>query len=227
MYEPLSDAACWIDARAAVREIVQGPIEVPRAQVFDESGVLDALRIDGPLPVEPTEPRELLGLLLAESLEVGGCEVSFLDLFVQGLTNSASWAVYFGMDLLDEVVRAKLTILRSRTGFSFTAETYESIDRYVAFLTAHDLARVDYDWFMQQARRYQLVGMILAPLTRRGLELVAFLEDLGRNVPGATPDDAVVRERLVQMLFTGDTLRRTAHIELFKSSLSPLLSDEP
>jgi hypothetical protein len=144
LHNPGTKRACWADARAQLRARDEGPVRVPTGQAFDAEGVVAALQADGPLPRTPLPPRALVDLMLRETEPLSRCALSFFDLFVQGLTDAASWSVYFSMDLYGEVAHAKQELLElDHGGLAIADESYAFIDRYVAFLVAYDLARVD------------------------------------------------------------------------------------
>lgn len=225
LHQPSTEALVWVDARAAIRDGEADPIHIPLTRAFDASGVLEALRAEGPLPNGRLEPAALIRSMVAEEVRMDGCFLSFFDLFFQGLTDSPVWNVYFGMDLLVEVADAKLAVLGATGGIGIGASVYEFVDRYIGFLITYDLARVDYDSFARAARTAGLVGRVLAPLTPRGNELVRFVAALDAALDHATLSSHVAQERAVQMVMR-DPVPRTAHIERFKERLPDLLAGE-
>jgi hypothetical protein len=214
---PKTKRVHWVDARAELRA-GEGPVRVPTAQLLNASGVITALQSEGPLPQTPLPPRALVDLMLSDTEPLSNCNLSFFDLFIQGLTDAASWSLYFSMDLYSEVAHAKQELLEvDFPGLTIAGDSYAFIDRYVSFLVAYDLARVDFDAFRRVAEKAQMVGVILAPLTARGLELVQFVDELDDQIANEWPS-RVVRERWLAMQFS-DLHERTARIEEFKRRL--------
>jgi hypothetical protein len=213
LHDPSSDALLWTDARAAIRDGRADPIRIPRSDVFDAEGVLKALQSDGPLPRGALDPAAV----------IDGCTLSFFDLFFQGLTNFPVWHVYFGMDLIGETADVKTAVLGTEGGIGIGPAVYDFVDRYVAFLIAYDLARVDYDSFARVSRTAEMVGRVLSPLTERGNQLVAFVHALDGLLEHRTLSSWVAQERAVQMVMA-NPVDRTAHIEFFKEQLPALLA---
>jgi hypothetical protein len=104
-------------------------------------------------------------------------------------------------------------------GYGIGSDAYEFIDRYVAFLVAQDLARVDFDNWRQTAEERQQTATFVAPLTQRGRHLVARLRSFEREIVGP-PDKyaAVIQERPVQMVMLGFD-ERAKRIDAFSDAL--------
>jgi hypothetical protein len=221
LHNPDTAETIWIDARREIRMGRGAPIAVPRTAHFDSRGVLTALAWDGaPLPGSPQTPDVILGELLAERHEEASFPLSFLDIFVNGLTDVGR-SLYFGMDLVTEVVQAQLQIRDFEFGMGIGAPEYEFLDRYVAYVVANDLARFDFDWYRQSSSELGMVATLMGPLTPRGRALVDRIAELdhGRDVPRGQYDNVVV-ERFVSMVWLADLLPRTAWIEAFKQWLA-------
>lgn len=216
LYDPEPRIAYWADARYQLRAGGGDLIRVPKSQAFNEAGILQALQTPGPLPEGPINPRELIDLMLNEIEPLSHCRLSFFDLFFQGLTDPPSWSVYFSMDLYAEVAKTKQDLLETSGGLTISGESFAFIDRYVAFLIAYDLARIDFDAFKRMEDQ-GLVGRILAPLTQRGLALEKYVSALDDRLP-ATWTSRVARDRPIQMLLL-ELPERTARIEEFKRRL--------
>jgi hypothetical protein len=220
LHNPEDYETIWVDAR---REIQMGravPITVRRDAPFDARGVLQALSWDGaPLPIEPQSADLLFEQLLAERHEEASFPLSFFDLFVNGLTDIGR-GLYFGMDLVTEIVSAKLQVSGFEFGMGIGGPEYEFLDRYVAYLVANNLVRFDFDWYRQSLQELQMVATLMGPLTPRGRALVEYIAsvDRGRQVERG-PYDQVVVERFVSMVWIHDVLPRTAWIEEFKTWL--------
>lgn len=223
LHDPSTGELVWTDARAAIRDGRADPIRISRTSVFDAEGVLKALRSQGPLPTSALDPATVVAAMLAEEVQVDGCTLSFFDLFFQGLTDFPVWHVYFGMDLLVETADVKAAVLGTGGGIGIGAAVYDFVDRYVSFLIAYDLARVDYDSFTRLTRTAEMVGRVLAPLTERGNQLVGFVHGLDELLEHGTLSSWVARDRAVQMVMV-NAEARTAHIELFKEQLPDLLA---
>ncbi len=214
LHDPEASRAIWTDARAALRRH-EVPIQVDLACELDGDGVKLALTANGPLPVGHEDLDGLIREMVETDTGDPGFDVSYLDLFCQGLTDIA-FSLYFGMDLA--TMLAEIHADRNGLGgFGFNSSSYDFIDNYVAFLVAHDLARVDFDTWRQTAIERQMTGSFISPLTDRGRRLTRRISELEVELLGDATRAAVVQERFVAM--RPDELEpRTERIEHFKQA---------
>ena len=141
LHNPDDERTIWVDARREIQQGRSDPIQVPCSQTFDISGVHLALQSDaGPLPIDPMKPEEILSEMRVIRTNNASCNLSFLDLFVHGLTDICH-SVYFGMDLVMEIAEARLANSGSPFGVGIGGDEYEFLDRYISFIAAHDLVR--------------------------------------------------------------------------------------
>jgi len=204
----------WVDARNALRrgdEIIR----VPKSNNFNSASVRDVLSTNEPLPRKPIPMSVLAHAAVARKSPSAGLPIDFLDLFLHGLMNLGN-SVYFGMDLVTDVARAKLDYAHSDFGLGLGGPEYDFVRDYVLFLAEQDLARVDFDEFNRDWDR-GLVGRFMAPLTIRGRSLTAFLSAL---------DDSEGIRAVQDKAFTGiemfESLRRVPVVECLKVSLANL-----
>jgi hypothetical protein len=210
----------WADARAQLR-VGATTVRVPKEQRFDAGGVIAALESAGPLPEGPAEPADIVQLMLSDVVPLSNCGLTFLDLFLQGLTDAANWSVYFNMDLFVEVAHAMQELVeRDSHGLGIGADSYDFIDRYIAFLVAYDLARVDYDAFKRSAEQARLVGIVLGSLTDRGRAIVDYIAAVDHAIPNADGRCWAVVERPISILLQSDLYERTARIAELKKRLN-------
>lgn len=204
----------WVDARDALRS-GNTAVEVPRCNVFDERGVLEALNANGPLPLEPIPMSELVKIALSRKSPSAGLPLDYLDLFLHGLTNNCN-SVYFGMSLVSDVADAKLMHLNSNFGFGMGHAEYQFLQDYVLFLAEQDLARVDFDEFNREWDR-ELVGQFMAPLTSRGRAFIEFL---------SSQDDSkgvrAVQDKTFRGIEPFECLRRIPVVEDLKCKIGSL-----
>ena len=222
LHNPDSGETIWSDARRAIQSGRGSPIRVPRQNVFDRDGVLDALAWDGaPLPEEPQEPRVLLRAMIEARHEEASFPLSYFDLFVNGLTD-IGYSLFFDMGIPTEVARSKLVLADAAFGIGIGGPEYAFLDDYVAFVVANDLARFDFDWYRQCLEERGMVATMLGALTPRGRALVQYIAGLDRNRDGDRgPWDQVVVERFIGMNWDREPPTvRTAWIEGFKEWLA-------
>lgn len=196
-HEPKDDLTIWTDARGALRR-GENPVKVDPAQVFDQGGLHRALSIEGPLPEAKRDAESTLREMTRAQFVDQGISLSFLDLFSHGLTDLAR-ALYFSMDLFLQVGQTNAFLEGQEAGPGIGGLTYEFIDRYVAFLVARNIARVDYDAWRQMDLELQMTGKFIAPLTSDGRALTDTLSALNAALP-TERRGPVTEERLVQFM---------------------------
>jgi hypothetical protein len=223
LHDPDRDLTVWTDARAALRR-GENPVLVPTSNALDAEGVLRAIGATGPLPADNSDLHAVLAAMVASQRRDPGFYLSYLDLFCQGMTDIA-YSLYFNMDLVDEVAEANAAHIGWAGGLGIGFPEFEWIDRYIAFLVAHDLARVDYDAWHQAAVERQMTASFIAPLTATGRALVALIVELETQLLGEPQDSGrAIEERPVRII----PLRmaeRAARIQALKEALPDVPSD--
>lgn len=198
LHHPGSAETIWADARASLRVDEQGPVVVPRHQQFDDQGVIECLRSEGPLPEGAFDPWSVVREMAVASTGAQG--LSFLHLFAQGITDVGA-SLYVSMDVVSETLDA-LAAEHSVPTFSVGENEFLFVDSFVEFLVRQDLARVDYGAWKQPHLERGMVGMFIAPLTTKGRIVRGLLERLDRALPhDPDPHAVAIRERFVQMVY--------------------------
>jgi len=197
LHEEKDDLTIWADARGALRR-GENPIGVKTSNVLDAEGVLRALSIEGPLPEAKADPEEIAREMCQARFEDQGLSMTFLDLFSHGLTTLAR-NLYFSMDLFLEVGQANASLEGQTGGWGLGPSAFEFIDRYVAFLVARNLARVDFDAWRTVASDLQMTDQFIVPLTGSGRELVGEIARLNGLLP-LNEQGPVIEERSVNFV---------------------------
>ncbi|TFC26591.1 DUF4365 domain-containing protein [Cryobacterium sp. TMT1-3] len=212
LHDEMAAETFWVDARDALRrgeEIIQ----VPKVNVFNAGSVRSVLSTNEPLPVQPMPMSSLAQTTMGRTSPSAGLPVDFLDLFLHGLMNLGR-SVYFGMDLVVDVARAKLDYADSEFGLGLGAPEYDFIRDYVLFLAEQDLARVDFDEFNREWDR-GLVGRFMAPLTIRGRSFTVFL-----NAVDDSDQVRAVQDKAFSGIEAFESLRRVPVVEKLKARLA-------
>jgi hypothetical protein len=231
LHQPQTGESYWIDVRHAYRrgaQDVRVGVSVPKAQTLSttpgarlfENVVVGAdAFIDSLADV-------LRALVTARSREAS-FPLSYFQLFAGGLTNIVR-SLHFGMDLVSNIVEMNLAHLNSEFGMGLGAEEYDFVFGYVQFLVAQDLADIDFGDCLIDWNDREMVPRFVAPLTRRGRELVTLIgqkEDELR-LAGLLPDFGLVRvaqEHLVQMVVTPSDVERVPLTSAFEANILTML----
>ncbi len=213
LHHPATSSILWIDATRQLRDAPPGtktlalPIEADlwkadRDAPFASCGPQYAALLDAPALFEV-----MLGMTTANA----AFDLSFFDLFVNGLTSLAR-SLYFGMDLCWEIAEFKLGKENSEFGVGLGGPEYDFLDRYVRFLVEQRLVTLDFTHYLREVETLQLQNNFISPLTSRGRELVAHV---------GTIQSGLTEERLVGMNFRPRNYELFAAIEKFKSTYRP------
>lgn len=226
LHQPETGESFWIDVRHAYRRGAQDErvaVSVPKIQrlstttganLFENAGVTAGAFMDS---IEDV----LLALVNTRSAEAA-FPLSYFQLFAGGLTNIVR-SLHFGMDLVTETVEMNLAFMGSDYGMGIGSQEYDFVFGYVQFLVAQDLADIDFGGCLIDWNDRQMVPRFVAPLTRRGRDLVRIIgqkEDQLRS-SGVLPDSngiRVVQEHLVQIVVTPSDVQRIPLIAAFEKS---------
>ncbi len=199
LHEPDAEVTFWADARAQLRA-GSTQVKVPQRQVFDKPAVSAALAIEGPLPSGSIDPLDVIEEMMANRTDEPGFDISFFDLFFNGLTDVAR-SLYFGMDLVSALIEHRAW--RNDTGWGIGSASYAFLDRFVDFLIGRDLAHVDLPAWVQMADQMQMTGTFVVPLTTLGRAVVEQATVLDAGLEHAGPESVIARERPVEILKIG------------------------
>ncbi|MDR6919986.1 DUF4365 domain-containing protein [Chryseobacterium sp. 2987] len=126
--------------------------------------------------------------------------ISYLDLFCQGLTNICRH-LYFSMDLATEIAEFNN---ESEYGLSLGYNEYEFLNSYCKFLITQNLAFIDYSDYLIDWNERELVPTFIAPLTKRGFELLDKIKEIQDRYAKELPNTTLVREHFISMSFRTD-----------------------
>lgn len=213
LHHPTTGALLWVDATRQLRDAQPGEktLKVPLDAEFRTAARDAPFASCGPQCVDLLDAPSLFERMLATTTGNAAFDLSFFDLFVNGLTSLAR-ALYFGMDLSWEIAEFKLSRANSEFGVGTGAPEYDFLDRYVRFLVEQRLIMLDFTHYLHEIETLQLQNNFISPLTSRGRALVAHV---------GTLQSGLTEERLVGMNFRPRNYELFEAIEQFKSAYHP------
>lgn len=115
--------------------------------------------------------QELYGIMDDTRITAGDSYVSFMDMFVGGLTNLCS-DLFCDMSVLTNLidVRAKFPWI------CVGVEEHEFLWEFIKFITKENLAKVNFDSCLLNWEERRMTPRILVPLTFRGIEYCKYVE---------------------------------------------------
>jgi len=123
--------------------------------------------------------------------------ISYLDLFTQGLTNICRH-IYFSMDLAMTIAEFNNN---TEFGCSIGSAEHDFLHDYAKFIISQNLATINYSDYLIDWRERQLQPMFIAPLNRRGFELLNYINKIEQEHKDTLPNTTLVRERFIEMKF--------------------------
>jgi hypothetical protein len=190
IHDPSAARCYWADARQALRNPIRGEsaaICVPLANVLDRAHKDKLFENCGILGAQLSTIDDLVAEMARSTDRF---DISFLDLFVLGLTDLAH-ALFFHVGIYAD-------LMEDRNGsFAFNSKSYDFIHDYVRFLVGQRLIRYDIADFVTDWDDKEMTPVFLAKLTNRGRAIVAHLHKV-------VPDEAdgVVCEGFVGLVRT-------------------------
>lgn len=131
--------------------------------------------------------------------------ISYLDLFTQGLTNLCRHT-YFNMELTMFIADF---YNETDFGLGMTDDEHEFLHDYANFLISQHLALIDYSDYLIDWKERQLQPKFIAPLTSRGQKLLEYIKTVEEKYKDKLPPTTLVRERFIQMVIVShDDQRR-------------------
>ena len=219
LHSPADGITYWVDARQVLRSTpAAGAIQVPKRNQLHAATAAELFETAGSPGENFLEVPEVLHALCANGTRSPIFDLTYFDLFANGLTNIAT-AIYFGMDLAVEVAEAKLP--DGVEWMTFGSDVHDFLFGFLIFLVEQNLANVDVSTCLVDWNTRRLLPQTIAPLTSRGRALVRLIEEMqerfqrdGRlDVP---PGLAVAQEGFVRMAFTPSHYPRIPLITSFQ-----------
>lgn len=222
LHDPAANRTYWSEIRQQLRAGTgRGPLHVPSAHVLETTtreALFASLGTDAEPYLETVE--EVFQVLLDTASGSGALPLTHFDLFAHGLTNGAH-GIYYGMDLILMVAESNLG--DSEFGVGLGHDEDEFLFRFVRFLARQNLARVDFsdtllDWDSRGKHPH-----FIAPLTRRGRELVELIHERERQLvdAGILHDEGfihVAQEGFVHMV-EASMFMRLPRIQAFQAAV--------
>jgi len=221
LHSPLDGLTYWVDARQSLRSSKlrdSRPIAVPRTNVLQRASASDLFYTAGGGGRDFLGIPDVLKLLCATSTHSRSFPISYFDLFANGLTNNAN-SVYYGMDLVMEVVEARLP--EGENWITFGSDEHDFLFGYLRLLVEQHLADVDISNCLVDWHEREKQPTTIAPLTSRGRELVRLIYERQRKFEQAgrleVPEYlGVAQEDFVRMAFRSAHYSRIPLIAAFQ-----------
>jgi len=216
-----TDQTFWVDARQELRACRNSAsaILVPKSNILGRGSTASMFAAVGPRDTSYlVDSDEILQAMMLAKPKGTAFPISFFQLFNAGLTNIAR-SVYFDMGLAIEIAEINGDDLPH--GIIIGSDEYDFIWQYIEFLVGQHIADVNYsdcliDWYDRE-----LVPRFIAPLTRRGRDLVLLVQEREEALirSGKMPENGgawIAQESLISLNLRTSTLQRIRRMPNFE-----------
>ena len=178
----------FVDAKYALNAI--GRIDIPKKNVLCEKNKLEFLKTIGGSLVKCSEIDDVFYFMLQKKCDELSFSVSFLELFVSGLTNLCH-DLFYDVSVAMDVADTKSNGVGISVNHGFLWE-------YIVYLVKENLAEINFHACLYDYEERQMQPRFIAPLTYRGKQLLEYISQLENNY---FDDVHIVFERFVNLQF--------------------------
>lgn len=190
------------------------PIKIAKNSIFELTS-RDALFTPEDVPQQAFfKIDELLEEMIKRKCSNPTFNISFFDLFVQGLTNICRH-LFFSISLASDIADFNN---ETEYGISLGYAEYEFLHDYAKFLLTQNLAKIDYDDYLVDWNERELVPTFHVPVTHRGRALMSHIteEEIKMNMASSVN---LISEILIRREYLSTDFERMSKAKLFQSLL--------
>lgn len=193
VYSPSRDKIYFVDVRQYIKINGFGNVKIPKANTLNTTAKNIFFECDSN-DKSVLEIANVFNTMVQNKNKSPLFNLSYLDLYLQGLTNMCS-QIYFDMSIAMDIVECRSLYI------SGGSEEYDFLYDYVKFLVNQNLAEIDFDNCMVEWEHKKIVPRFLAALTHRGKVLLEYINNIEKKYSAIMPENPLVQERLMQLLF--------------------------
>lgn len=177
LHSPSRGESFWVDARLALKSPQRSQLRyigVPKGNVLQAASAGWLFGSTGASTLAPAPVDDILKALASKETRNPHFPVSYLDLFLHGLSNLCR-AVFCSIDHAREIAAVNVAEIDVERELSFGPAEQEFVFQYLLFLSEHNLAQIDVDQCLIDWHENSMQPIVFAPLTSRGRALVAHI----------------------------------------------------
>jgi len=192
LHDPTDDSVYWSDVRQQLwaEGVEKSPLTVPKASRLNESSSSEIFFNTGRSDSPFLDTVEALRTLANTKNNNASFDLSFLDLFTNGLTHLGN-KLFFSVGMAWDLAELKLAE-DAVTGVGMGASERDFLDSYLRFLVEQSLARIDYSEIVLDIESRSLYPTLLASLTHRGVAVRDLCRELGSTGNSRELTEAIV-----------------------------------
>ena len=176
VYNPADEKAYFIDAKFALNTIEK--IEIPKENVLCKEKKDLFLKTIGGNLVTFSDIENVFQFMLQKKCFDITFPVSFLELFISGLTNLCN-DLFFNVTLAIDIAEVKIAQNPDLFG---TSIDHDFLWNYINYLVRENLAEINYHACLYNYEYMKMQPRFLAPLSYRGKQLVEYINQLEQQL---------------------------------------------
>ncbi len=208
VYNPSDRNVYFIDIKYALNTI--GKIEIPKTNILCEDNKEEFLKTIGGSFGQCSEIDEIFHYMIHKKCIDKTFPVSFIELFVSGLTNLCH-DLFYDVSLAMNIADVKSSELGISVNHDFLWE-------YVIYLVKENLAEINFHACMYDYDVRKMQPRFIAPLTYRGRQLLDYISNLEAQCLGEA-DVSIVCESLIDLQFDHNSIQRLNKLTELQSLL--------
>lgn len=198
---PTEDKVYFTDVRHYLKVNGIGLIKIPKENVLNSANknkIFETVgNFDDPLLTIEDVFKSMVQIQCTSPL----FNLSYLDLFLQGLTNICT-QLYFDISIAMNIVECRSPrVLINNKEYDFMYE-------YIRFLVNQNLAGIDFGDCLIEWNERKLVPRFLTPLTYRGKTLIEYINITEARFSELMPEIYLIQERLLNLEFDNHSFLR-------------------
>lgn len=160
----------FLDAKYALNST--GEIVIPKKNILSPQNKGEFLKTLGGCHTKYSEIEDVFNMMQSETFSDGDFSISFLELFVLGLTNLCS-DLFYDVSIAKEIAQSK-----SKEGISIGQVFHDFLWNYILFLVRENLAEINFHACLYDYEVRLIQPRFIAPLTYRGRQLSHYVSSL-------------------------------------------------
>ena len=172
VYNPTDGEAYFIDAKFALNTTEK--IEIPKENVLCKENKDLFLKTIGGNLVTYSDIENVFQFMLQKKCQDISFSVSYLELFISGLTNLCN-DLFFDVSLATDIAEVN-------TDLSGTSIDHDFLWKYINYLVKENLAEINYHACLYDYEYRMIQPRFIAPLTYRGKQLLKYIDQLEQEI---------------------------------------------
>ena len=160
----------FLDAKYTLNST--GEIVIPKKNILSPQNKGEFLKTLGGCHTKYSEIEDVFNMMQNETYSDGDFSISFLELFVLGLTNLCS-DLFYDVSIATEIAQSK-----SKEGISVGQVFHDFLWNYILFLVKENLAEINFHACLYDYEVRLIQPRFIAPLTYRGRQLSQYVSSL-------------------------------------------------